>query len=117
MYRGREGMWSWVLHRVSGLAILLFLLAHIVDTMLIGWGPDIYNAAMRLYSLPVFRVGEVLLVAAVVYHALNGIRIIVIDFWPEGTRFHRQIFWIQAVIFIMVWIPASVWMLSPVFGN
>ncbi|HXF06510.1 MAG TPA: succinate dehydrogenase, cytochrome b556 subunit [Blastocatellia bacterium] len=114
MYKGHEGMWSWIFHRISGLAVLLFLFAHIVDTALIGWGPDVYNAAMALYRHPVFRVGEVLLVGAVVYHALNGIRIIVVDFWPLGTRFQRQMFWVEIVIFLILWIPASLLMLSPV---
>jgi succinate dehydrogenase / fumarate reductase cytochrome b subunit len=65
----------------------------------------------------VFRVGEVLVVAAVLYHALNGIRIIMVDFWEEATRFHRQIFWVQAVLFLLIWGPASFLMLRPVFGH
>jgi len=117
MYKGREGMWSWILHRVAGLAVLLFLIIHIIDTALIGWGPDVFNKVMGLYRLPVFRVGEVLLIAGVIYHALNGIRIILVDFWEEATQFHRQIFWIEAALFVLIWVPASFWMLSPVFGR
>jgi succinate dehydrogenase / fumarate reductase cytochrome b subunit len=52
MYRGREGMWSYYFHRVSGIGILLFLLAHIIDTMLLGWGPDVYNKVVKLYAHP-----------------------------------------------------------------
>jgi succinate dehydrogenase / fumarate reductase cytochrome b subunit len=63
-------------------------------------------------------VAEVFLVAAALYHALNGIRIILVDFWVEGTRFHRQIFWAQVVLFLLIWIPTSFVMLSPVvFGR
>jgi succinate dehydrogenase / fumarate reductase cytochrome b subunit len=117
MYRGREGMWSWILHRVTGVGILLFLAVHIVDIYLLGW-PDLFNRLLFFYRHPVFRVAEVFLVAAALYHALNGIRIMLVDFWVEGTRRHRQIFWAQMVIFLLIWIPASFLMLSPVvFGR
>src|ERR1019366_5102909 len=38
-YRGREGQWAWILHRVTGVGIFIYLLVHIVDTALLGWGP------------------------------------------------------------------------------
>ena len=91
-YRGGEGQWSWMLHRVTGVGVLLFLLAHILDTALIALGPEHYNAIIAIYRLPFFRVGEVGLAAAVLYHALNGIRIIIIDFWPGTTVIQKQMF-------------------------
>ncbi len=109
-------MWSWILHRMTGLGVLLFLAIHIVDIYLLGW-PDVFNKLLFLYRNPVFRVAEVFLVAAVLYHALNGIRIILVDFWVEGTRFHRQIFWAQVVLFLLIWIPTSLVMLSPVVAG
>ena len=38
-YSGGTGMWAWTLHRASGVGIVIFLFAHIIDTALIGWGP------------------------------------------------------------------------------
>jgi len=87
MYKGRADFWLWIFHRVTGLGVLLFLIIHILDTSLIGWGPKLYNHVMKLYSHPVFRVGEIFLFAAVLYHALNGLRVILIDLWPAATRF------------------------------
>ncbi len=110
-YRGGEGQWSWLLHRLTGLGVFLFLLAHIIDTALIGWGPALYNHAIALYRLPVFRVGEVLLAGAVLYHALNGVRIIIIDFWPEATLAQRKLSYAVAVVFAVVYIPAAAYML------
>lgn len=116
MYRGGEGMWSWILHRASGVAIFIFLLAHIIDTMLIGFGPEYYNAAMALYRAPFFRVGEVVLAAAVLYHAINGVRIIIIDFWPEASAFQQRMFWIGAAVFVIVFVPGAYLMLKPLFS-
>lgn len=93
LYRGREGMWSWVLHRITGIAIFFFLLVHVLDTALIRVSPEAYNAVMSSYKNPLMAVGEVVLVAAVTYHAFNGLRIIAVDFWPWATRHQRQLWW------------------------
>ena len=56
MYRGQSGHWSWLLHRITGLGVLLFLLVHIVDITLIGFGPTVYNDSIKIFSLPFVRV-------------------------------------------------------------
>src|SRR3989338_6132219 len=89
-YRGGMGEWSWALHRISGVGVLIFLCLHILDTALIVLGPQAYNAVIALYRHPVFKVLEIGLVAAVLFHALNGVRIILFDFWVDLTRFHRH---------------------------
>ena len=114
-YRGREGQWAWIVHRLTGVGVFIFLLAHIIDTASIGWGPSIYNKMIALYRNPYFRVGEVLLAGAVLYHALNGIRIIIIDFWPEATVIHRKLFYAVVVFFALLYIPAALYMLEWLF--
>jgi succinate dehydrogenase / fumarate reductase cytochrome b subunit len=111
-YRGRAGQWAWVLHRVTGVGVLLFLLVHIVDTAFIGWGPELYNKAMAVYRMPVFRVGEVLLAGCVLFHALNGVRIIILDFWPETTAAHRKWVYAVGVAFAVIFIPTAIIMLE-----
>ena len=63
MYSGKEGMWSWIFHRVTGVGILLFLFIHIVDTAFIPFGPNAYNHMVSLYKQPFFRPLEVALLA------------------------------------------------------
>ena len=111
-YRGGPGQWFWLLHRLSGIGVFLFLLIHIVDIALIGWGPQVFNRLLFLYRAPAFRVGEVILVAAVLYHAVNGVRICVIDFWPETMAFHRKLTYGVAIAFIILFIPTAIYMLS-----
>jgi len=98
-YRGREGQWSWIAHRVTGVGILLFLFAHIVDTALVGWGPDAYNRVVSVYHHPIVQIMELGLVGAVIYHALNGIRIMIIDFWPSTTDHQARLFWTTMLLF------------------
>ncbi|MFT4210257.1 MAG: succinate dehydrogenase, cytochrome b556 subunit [Microbacterium sp.] len=94
LYRGNEGMWSWVLHRITGVAIFFFLLVHILDTSLIRVSPEAYDAVIGTYKNPIMGIGEIALVGAIAYHAFNGLRIIAVDFWSKGARYQRQLWWI-----------------------
>lgn len=93
LYRGREGMWSWVVHRISGVGIFFFLLVHVLDTSLVRVSPEAYDAVIGAYKHPIMILGEIGLVGAIVFHAFNGLRIILVDFWKQGTRYHRQLLW------------------------
>jgi succinate dehydrogenase / fumarate reductase cytochrome b subunit len=93
LYRGREGMWSWVLHRITGVAIFFFLLVHVLDTALIRVSPAAYDAVIGTYKNPIMGLGEIVLVAAITYHAFNGLRIILVDLWSKGARYQRQLWW------------------------
>ncbi|GAA2079725.1 succinate dehydrogenase, cytochrome b556 subunit [Pseudolysinimonas kribbensis] len=102
LYRGREGMWSWVLHRITGVAIFFFLLVHILDTALVRISPDAYNAVIGTYKQPIMGLGEAALVGAIGLHALNGLRIILIDFWKLGPRWQRVMYWIVLVLWVIL---------------
>lgn len=115
-YHGGVGQWSWALHRITGVGVLIFLCLHILDTFLIILGPEHYNTIINLYRVPAFRVMEVGLFACVLFHALNGVRIILIDFWEGLMRYHRQLFYIEMACFVLAMIPVAYLMLKPVFG-
>jgi succinate dehydrogenase / fumarate reductase cytochrome b subunit len=107
-YRGGEGMLAWAFHRISGVAIWAFLVLHVVDIFLVGAAPDTYDTLLAIYAHPVGIVLEWLLGAAVLYHALNGLRIVIIDFWPALTRYHRQLWYASWVLFFLIGIPVTV---------
>jgi len=102
VYRGREGMWSWVLHRITGVAIYFFLLVHILDTSLVRLSPESYNAVINTYKTPIMGLGEIALVAAIGLHALNGLRIILIDFTGFGTRHQKAMFWVAIALWLVL---------------
>ncbi len=113
VYRGGVGQWSWLLHRVTGVGVLVFLCLHILDTALIVLGPEHYNTMIQLYRLPLFRVMEVGLFACLLFHALNGVRIMLLDFWVDLMRLHKTLFTIQMVCFFIVMVPVSWIMVRP----
>ena len=67
----------YILHRVTGLGLLLFLLIHLVMTTFFRiQGQGVWEATMVLLSNPWFKFGEYLVVVAFIYHGLNGLRLI-----------------------------------------
>lgn len=106
LYRGDPGMWSWVLHRITGATIFFFLFVHVLDTALVRVSPQAYNEVIETYKSPIVGLMEIGLVVAVLYHALNGIRVILIDFWQHGPRYQRTMLWVVIGVFLAVFIPA-----------
>jgi succinate dehydrogenase / fumarate reductase cytochrome b subunit len=110
-------MWGWVIHRITGVAIYFFLLVHILDTSLVRISPAAYNAVIGTYKTPIMGLGETALVAAIGLHALNGLRIILIDFWSVGAKHQRLMFWIVVALWIVLLIGFVPRQFAHIFGG
>ena len=110
-YLGHEGQWSWMFHRITGVAVILFLFVHIVDTALVGWGPEAYDKVVAAYHNPVVHLLELGLVISLLYHSINGVKITMIDFFPRLAQHIRPIGRATATIFALAAIPTTVIML------
>lgn len=111
LYRGGEGMWTWVLHRITGVGVFFFLLVHVLDTALVRVSPEAYDLVIATYKTPIVNLLEVGLVGAVLYHALNGLRVILVDFWARGPRYQRQMTWGIAAVWLALMVPGTFFML------
>ena len=107
-------MIAWALHRVAGVGVVLFLSLHIFDIFLVGLGPDIFNKLLFLYKHPLFRATEILLLFGLLYHALNGFRIILLDIFPATARFQTKLWYVQMVIVIVAFIPLAILLAIPI---
>lgn len=112
LYRGREGMWSWVAHRITGVLVFFFLFVHVLDTALVRVSPDAYDRVIDTYKSPIVNLMEVGLVGAVLYHALNGVRIILVDFWAKGPRHQRTMLWLIVGVWLALMVPGAFFMLK-----
>lgn len=110
VYRGGQGQWSWAFHRITGIGVVLFLFAHIADTALVGFGPDVYNRVVSVYHNPLIRLLEMGLAAMVLFHALNGLRIIAIDFFPRLSDRQRELFAGVVGLYLVLLTPAMYFM-------
>jgi succinate dehydrogenase / fumarate reductase cytochrome b subunit len=111
LYRGDPGMWSWVAHRITGVLTFFFLFAHVLDTALVRVSPNAYDEIIETYKTPIVNLIEVGLVGAVLYHALNGIRVMLVDFWEKGARYQKQMLWAILGVWVLVMIPGAYFML------
>jgi succinate dehydrogenase / fumarate reductase cytochrome b subunit len=105
-------MWSWVLHRITGVLTFFFLFVHVLDTALVRVSPHTYNVVIETFKTPFVNLLEVGLVGAVLYHALNGIRVMLVDFWSKGPRYQRQMLWSLIGVWVLVMIPGTYYMLE-----
>jgi succinate dehydrogenase / fumarate reductase cytochrome b subunit len=115
-YRGREGMWAWILHRVTGLGVMFFLIWHILDIFLMALGQNEFDRFLVIYKAAPFRVLEVFLIFSVIFHAFNGARVIILDFVPGAMDYESELFWVILGAALVIWAPAALAMLAPLVG-
>lgn len=103
---------AWFGHRASGLGVLLFLFLHVVETSTVLLGPEVYDLTQTFYANLPAKIGEVVLMAALVYHALNGLRVIAMDLWPSLTVFYRPLTYGVVAATIVAMVPLGLIILS-----
>ncbi len=100
-YQGGGPMLAWLLHRISGLAILLFVGLHVVASFFMQQtGSDLATNINIIYESWIF---QILITFIVIFHALNGLRIAILDIWPRFLVYQREALWLQWFIFIPVY--------------
>ena len=88
------GMWAWLLFRISGLVLLGYLFVHIwVISQGRVNGPQSLDDLFETFDTPVLVFLDFMLVVAVLYHALNGVRLVLMDF-GVGLQRHKLVFWL-----------------------
>jgi succinate dehydrogenase / fumarate reductase, cytochrome b subunit len=113
-YRGREGQWSFLLHRITGLGVLLFLTIHIVDTATVYFMPNLYTEVINVYRSTVFGLLEIGLVFSLFFHGVNGIRIAYLDLWKPTNwtqESERRSAVIALVVTLVLFVPTALVML------
>ena len=117
LYKGSPGQWSWLAHRVTGVAVTLFLFAHTVDTAVVAWGPEAYERVVAVYHNWVVKLLELGLVAAVLYHGINGVKIMVFDFWPASAKRMKPIAAISTLLFLLGMVPITLIMGADILND
>lgn len=117
LYRGSPGQWSWLAHRITGVAVVLFLFAHIVDTAVVAWGPEAYERVVAVYHNWVVKLLELGLVAAVLYHAINGVKIMIFDFWPSSAKRMKPIAAASTLLFLLGMVPITMIMGADILND
>jgi succinate dehydrogenase / fumarate reductase cytochrome b subunit len=102
-YKGGAPMWSWVLHRISGVGIVLFVGLHVLSSFfmdVVSSESDIPVIINTIYQSWAF---QLFIYFCAIFHALNGLRIIVLDLWPKALQYQREITWLEWLTFIPIY--------------
>jgi len=100
-YRGGGPMMAWILHRITGLSILFFVGMHVIaDFFMQQFANDKATWINQIYESWIF---QIFVIFFVLFHALGGLRIAVLDLWPKYLVFERELIWLQWLIFIPIY--------------
>ncbi len=113
VYKGKSGQWAFVSHRVTGFLVFMFLLLHIVDVSLVNIDADLYNTVHELYGNILLRLFECGLLLALLYHSMNGLRIVLVDFFPGVIRREKMLTGLVVFVTLAAGIPGSLVILWP----
>lgn len=96
-YKGEDPYLSFILHRIGGLGMAIFVTVHLLSTFLGGPVGQFLNAVYMHWSFQIF------IFFCVLFHAINGLRITILDLWPQLIPFQRQALWVEWVVFFVVY--------------
>jgi len=101
MYHRFAGSWAWILHRITGVALTAYIFLHIYALSALQKhkvdGGKAFDEEMALFSTPLFLFFEWILFAFVLFHSLNGIRIVLVDF-ANGARYHKKLHYVVMTV-------------------
>ncbi len=101
-YRGKGPMLTFVLHRIGGLGIAIFVGTHILASF---FGGPVGRAINNVYESWIF---QIFIFFCVMFHAINGLRITILDLWPKLIEHQREAIWIEWAIFIPLYAIAVI---------
>ena len=100
-YQGGGPMLAWILHRITALGIILFVGLHVVASFFMQqFGSDFATTINIIYESWIF---QIVVAFCVIFHALNGLRIVICDLWPKSLIYQREVLWLQWFIFVPIY--------------
>jgi succinate dehydrogenase / fumarate reductase cytochrome b subunit len=109
--QGRIGWWAWLGLRVSGVALVVYLLAHIAVISTSLRGPAAFDRLLTLLQSPPFLVADLFLILAVLYHGVMGLRVILLEAGVP-LRYQAHLVW-AGMALIALGMAGATWAIWP----
>lgn len=93
----KTGMWAWIGHRLTGIALVVYVFMHLSFLTTASLSHKSFDDLMAVTRSPSFVFMDFLLIVVVIYHAMNGIRVILFDA-GIAIRKQKMVFWIMMAI-------------------
>ncbi len=101
----KTGMWAWVGHRLTGIILVVYVFMHLTFLSTASTSSAGFADLMETTAQPAFVFMDFLLVCAVIYHAMNGFRVVLFDM-GVGIRRQKLVFWIMMAIAALIVVVA-----------
>lgn len=82
----RGGMWAWLFQRITGVLLIVCLAIHLIFTHILGIGELSYDSVGDRLAHASLAAVDIILLAAVLYHGLNGFRMVLMDYWFTSRK-------------------------------
>ena len=96
-YKGQGPMLTFVLHRIGGLGMAIFITIHMLSSFLGGEGGKLANSIYENWAFQIF------IFFCVLFHAINGLRITIFDLFPKLIDHQREAIWMEWAVFLPVY--------------
>ena len=93
-YKGPAGYLTYILHRIGGLGMAIFITTHILASFVGGRTGGFCNGIYENWAFQVF------IFFCVLFHAINGLRITILDLFPKLLDYQKEAIWIEWAVFI-----------------
>ncbi len=93
-YRGQGPMLTFILHRIGGVGMAVFITVHILASFAGGKLGVSLNAIYENWAFQIF------IFFCVLFHAINGLRITILDLWPKLIVYQREAIWVEWAVFL-----------------
>jgi succinate dehydrogenase / fumarate reductase cytochrome b subunit len=110
-YKGQGPMLTFILHRIGGLGMAIFVTVHILSSFLGGKGGVYVNTIYESWAFQIF------IFFCALFHAINGLRITILDLWPNLIPHQREAIWVEWAVFIPVYAFAVLVILKTALGG
>lgn len=110
-YRGKGPMWSFILHRVGGIGMAVFIAMHILVSFLGGQVGVFLNTIYEHWLFQIF------IFFCVLFHAINGLRITALDLFPKLLDYSREVLWVELAVFIPLFALSVFVIMSTALGG
>ncbi len=96
-YKGQGPMLAYILHRIGGLGMVIFITVHILASFLGGKGGVFVNSIYENWLFQIF------IFFCILFHAINGLRITIFDLWPQLIVHQREAVWVEWAVFLPIY--------------
>jgi succinate dehydrogenase / fumarate reductase cytochrome b subunit len=112
-YRGGQPMVVWLLHRITAIGIVLFVGMHVLAGFMLyateGGTTNLVADALTTFYETLWV--QIVVLFCVLFHAINGLRIAVLDMWPSLIHYYREAMWVQWALFLPLFLVPAVLMI------